>query len=344
MTGGGEPQSAGAASGHTRHVPVLLREVLEALAPADGETYIDGTLGAGGYTRAILEAANCRVLAIDQDPDAVAEAAILVARFAPRLIVEQGNFRSLDLIAGAHGLGPGSLDGVVLDVGVSSMQLDDGRRGFSFMRDGPLDMRMSQAGESAAELVATAGEGAIATILRSFGEERRAGAIARAILRERQAAPISTTGELAALVERTIGRPPGDDKHPATRTFQALRLYVNHELDALAEALCAAERVLRPGGRLAVVSFHSLEDRIVKRFMRARAGRQARPSRHLPERSEQFDEPGFRIVNPRPLHPGNDEIRANPRARSASLRIAVRTAAPARAMSPQELGVPTVRR
>ena len=328
----------GATAGTVRHIPVLLSEMISTLAPANGETYIDGTFGAGGYTRAILTAADCSVIAIDQDPDAVAGGQSLVTAFSPRLRIVQANFSSLDDVARQAGFD--GVDGVVLDIGVSSMQLDEAARGFSFMRDGPLDMRMGQSGPSAGDVVMGSSEAELASILKHLGEERRARKIAHAIVGAREAAPLERTGQLAAVVEGAIGRKPGDDKHPATRTFQALRLYVNRELESLALALSASERILKPGGRLVVVSFHSLEDRIVKRFMRQRGGRVARGSRHVPEQSVQFEHPSFQIINSRPLEPGNHELETNVRARSARLRAAVRTEAPAHGLDLDQLGLP----
>ncbi|HRD78963.1 MAG TPA: 16S rRNA (cytosine(1402)-N(4))-methyltransferase RsmH [Hyphomicrobiaceae bacterium] len=327
MTDDGAEKAAFSSSGSPRHVPVLLSEVLAALAPRAGDTYIDGTFGAGGYTSAILAAADCRVVAIDRDPAAIAAAAPLTAEFAGRLTLVQGTFGDLEAIARESGIP--RLDGVVLDIGVSSMQLDEAARGFSFMRDGPLDMRMSQAGPSAADMINTSEERELADILYEYGEERRSRAIARAIVRERAKAPITTTLALARLIESVLGRPRGDDKHPATRTFQALRIHVNDELGELERALDAAERMLAPGGRLVVVAFHSLEDRIVKRFLARRAGREGRGSRHMPVANVAEREPSFRILNQRPIHAREAEIATNPRSRSAVLRAAVRTSAPA---------------
>ena len=311
----------------TRHVPVLLAEVLEQLGPRDGETYIDGTFGAGGYTRAILEAADCRVIAIERDPTAFAAGQALVEEFGGRLILVPTTFSNM--ADAAERAACETVDGVVLDIGVSSMQLDDAERGFSFLRDGPLDMRMSQDGLSAADVVNTAEEGELADILYQLGEERRSRAIARTIVKARSDAPITTTRALAAIVERVLGRPRPGDKHPATRTFQALRIHVNDELGELAAALTAAERLLKPGGRLAVVTFHSLEDALVKRFFNARSGKQAGGSRYLPEPTAPRRDSSFRIVNTRGVTPNKKETDANPRARSARLRVGLRTEAPA---------------
>jgi 16S rRNA (cytosine1402-N4)-methyltransferase len=314
------------------HVPVLLAEVLAALAPQAGQRFIDGTFGAGGYSAALLDAApGVRVLAIDRDPTAIAAGRSLAAAHGGRLTLIEGRFGALDHLAEEARLGPA--DGVVLDIGVSSMQLDDPVRGFSFQGDGPLDMRMSGQGPSAADIVNTAAESEIADILFHLGEERRSRAIARTIVARRRDQPFSRTSQLVEAVERVLGRGKVGGRHPATRTFQALRIYVNDELGELGEGLAAAERALQPGGRLAVVTFHSLEDAIVKRFLKARAGKRDEGSRHLPphlppgagpERS-----PSFRFVNARPVSPSERELAANPRARSARLRSAVRTEAPA---------------
>ncbi len=327
-----------------RHVPVMLAEVLAALQPADGETYIDGTFGAGGYTSAILQAADCRVLALDRDPRAIADGLALCEKFAGRLTLVEAPFSTLDEVAAhAHGdpastgprtLGQTSLpqpsatkkvDGVVLDIGVSSMQLDQPERGFSFQADGPLDMRMADHGPTAADVVNTMDEEPLANILYELGEEKRSRAIARAIAQDRGAAPFTTTLQLARLVSRVLGGRREDGRHPATRTFQALRIYVNDELGELRSALAAAERILKPGGRLVVVTFHSLEDRIVKQFFIDRSGRQPGGSRHLPPQAESKSPPSFQIVNQRPLSPSQPELDGNPRARSARLRFGIKT-------------------
>lgn len=310
-----------------RHIPVLISEVLEQLQPAAGETYIDGTFGAGGYSRAILDAAPCRVIAIERDPTAFANGQALVAEFGGRLILVPTTFSEME--RAAADAGATLIDGVVLDIGVSSMQLDDPERGFSFMRDGPLDMRMSQDGPSAADVVNTADEEDLANILYELGDERRSRAIARTIVKARGDTPITTTKQLAGIVERVLGRARGDEKHPATRTFQALRIHVNDELGELKRGLEAAERLLAPGGRLLVVTFHSLEDRIVKHFLQERSGKVAGASRHLPGPAGPSRPPSFRIVNTRGLKPNKKETDANPRARSARLRAGVRTGAPA---------------
>ena len=309
-----------------RHIPVLLGQVLDTLAPNDGETYIDGTFGAGGYTRALLDAANCRVLALDRDPDAVQAGQSLVSEYAGRLILEQCVFGELAMAADEHTLGP--ISGVVLDVGVSSMQLNEAQRGFSFAQDGPLDMRMSQSGSLAADVVNTYDETRLANIIYEFGEERRSRAIARAIVVRRGEAPFERTLDLADVICKAFSGHVDEAKHPATRTFQALRIYVNDELGELKRGLEAAEKILAAGGRLVTVTFHSLEDRIVKRFLAERSGKAVRGSRHMPEKSIKVLPPSFRILNSRPLTPHKGELDVNPRARSARLRAAVRTEAP----------------
>jgi 16S rRNA (cytosine1402-N4)-methyltransferase len=311
------------AGGLARHIPVLVRPVVEHLEIRDGGSYIDGTFGAGGYAHAILAAADCRVLGLDRDQSAVANAFGLVDAAGGRLTVAESRFSALDDAAASFGIA--AADGVVLDLGVSSMQLDTAERGFSFRLDGPLDMRMEADGPSAADVVAAAAERTLADIIFTLGEERHSRAVARAIVRARGEAPIRTTGELADVVARVVRSRPGDI-HPATRTFQALRLFVNDELGQLARGLLAAERILKPGGRLVVVSFHSLEDRIVKTFLAARAGTRA-GSRHLPEVAAR--PASFSILTKRPIGPDETEIAANPRARSAKLRAAARTDAPA---------------
>jgi 16S rRNA (cytosine1402-N4)-methyltransferase len=324
-----------------RHIPVLLADVLAALQPTAGARLIDGTFGAGGYTRALLEAADCQVLAIERDRQAYLAGEALRNAFEGRLTLACTRFSGMEAEAKASGYT--AVDGVVLDLGVSSMQLDDPARGFSFRSEGPLDMRMEEEGPSAATIVNGATESALADILYQLGEERRSRAIARAIVKAREQAPITTTKELAGLVERTLGRTRHDDKHPATRTFQALRIYVNDELGELAHGLAAAERLLKPGGRLVVVAFHSLEDRIIKRFLAARGGKAASASRHLPDAGSESRRPSFRIINRRPLTTSQAEAAANPRARSARLRAAERTDAPAWPLEHlAELGVPTM--
>jgi 16S rRNA (cytosine1402-N4)-methyltransferase len=335
MTRCGKGEGAQAAGGLARHVPVLLFEALEMLAPRDGERFIDATFGAGGYSRAILDKAACNVLAIDCDPEAIAGSARLTADFPDRFRIVPGRFGDIAELAAQHAFAP---HGIVLDIGVSSMQLDRPERGFSFRDDGPLDMRMSRSGPSAADAVNQLDETELAQVLRYYGEEKRARTIARAIVAEREAAPLRTTGDLARLVERVIGRRGDDPKHPATRTFQALRIYINDELGELARALAGAEAILPEGGRLVIVTFHSLEDRIVKRFFAERSGRQARPSRHLPE-APAGPQASFSVTRGQPRTPQADEVDANPRARSARLRFGVRTAGAPIALDEDSLGL-----
>ena len=306
------------------HTPVMLDAVVEALAPREGGIYVDGTFGAGGYARAILDAAPCTVWGIDRDPDAVARGAEMARAFDGRLTVLAGRFGDMGpLLAG---VGIDLVDGIALDLGISSFQLETDERGFSFRRDGPLDMRMERSGASAADVVNTLDEGELADIIYRYGEERASRRVARAIVAARAAAPIQRTGELADLVRRAVGR-RRDGLDPATRTFQALRIHVNDELGELDLGLSAAETLLRAGGRLAVVSFHSLEDRIVKEFLHRRSGRTARPSRHLPEPPETTPESSFRLLGRGTTRPTDEEVAANRRARSARLRAAERTTA-----------------
>ncbi len=311
------------------HIPVLLEDVIEALAPQPGERFIDGTFGAGGYARGILDAADCQVLGIDRDPTAIARGTAMAGEFDGRLTMAPGCFGELDELAGAANFAP--VDGIALDLGVSSMQIDEGARGFSFMQDGPLDMRMgrdAQEGRTAADIVNQAPVDEIIRILREYGEERRARAIARAIEAARKRAPIATTQELSEIVMSVLGRGRPDRIHPATRTFQALRIAVNDELGELHRGLVAAERVLSEQGRLAVVSFHSLEDRIVKQFFTDRSAGTPHGSRYLPEQPE-GPAPTFELMFRGGKTPGKSELTNNPRARSARLRAARRTAAPA---------------
>jgi 16S rRNA (cytosine1402-N4)-methyltransferase len=303
----------------TGHVPVLLQEVVEALAPRDGGRYVDGTFGGGGYARGILDRADCQVIAIDRDPDAVMAGQVLAERYAPRLRLIEGRFGDMADLLSAEGVA--EVDGVTLDLGVSSMQFDRAERGFSFRASGPLDMRMEKRGRSAADLVNDADEAELADILWRYGEERRSRRVARAIVARRRQKRIETTGELAEIVRRAVGPSARDESDPATRTFQALRIAVNDELGELERGLVAAESVLAPGGRLAVVSFHSLEDRAVKDFVRARAGRTPAPSRHAPPAAGPRAAT-LRDLTRRPVTPGATEIAANPRARSARLRVA----------------------
>jgi 16S rRNA (cytosine1402-N4)-methyltransferase len=327
----GRDTAQGVAGGPARHIPVLGRPALEFLDVRDGGIYIDGTFGAGGHTSLILEAADARVIAIDRDPTAVDAGAGLVAAAGGRLTLVRERFSALDRVA--HASGAKAVDGVLLDVGVSSMQLDDAQRGFSFRLDGPLDMRMGREGASAADVVAHASERDLAALIGTLGEERHARAVARAIVAARRDDPIESTARLREIVARVVRTKPGDI-HPATRTFQALRILVNDELGELARALAAAERILKDGGRLVVIAFHSLEDRIVKTFL-AERGKPRRASRHMPERAA--PQPSFRLLTRRPATPDETELAANPRARSAKLRAAERTAAPALAADVAQL-------
>ncbi len=307
------------------HIPVLLSEVVAALCPRPGMTIIDATFGAGGYTAALLEA-GASVHAFDRDPDAIAAGGALAVRFDGRLALHPARFSAMRHELAA--IGVTQVDAVVMDIGVSSMQLDQGDRGFAFMHDGPLDMRMSRDGESAADFLNTADEEAIADVLYRYGEERQSRRVARAIVAAR---PLVTTGELARVVRRALGHKPHDKKDPATRTFQAVRIHVNDELGELEAGLAAAEALLAPGGVLAVVSFHSLEDRIVKQFLRAASGAGRSVSRHLPGEI-QGPPPTFAQVS-KAIRPSEDEIARNPRARSSTLRHAVRTQAAPRSLA-----------
>jgi 16S rRNA (cytosine1402-N4)-methyltransferase len=313
------------------HQPVMLREVLDALSPRDGGIYVDGTFGAGGYSAGILAAADCRVFGIDRDPEVADRAAALSRRHAGRLTFVPGRFGEMDRLLRARGIE--LVDGVAFDLGVSSMQIDDAARGFAFSADGPLDMRMEMTGPSAADVVNRQSERALSDILFHYGEERRARRVARAIVDARAQSPITRTRQLADIVRRAVGgRRGGID--PATRSFMALRIYVNDELGEIDRGLAAAEAILAPGGRLAVVTFHSLEDRRVKQFLnvRSRAGHGSpviRASRHLPASDRDTPAPSFHMLFRRALPPGVDEVTSNPRARSARLRAAERTAAPA---------------
>jgi 16S rRNA (cytosine1402-N4)-methyltransferase len=311
------------------HRPVMLREILAVLDPHDGGIYVDGTFGAGGYSRALLEAADCTVWAVDRDPDALAAGVALTQHYRGRLNLVSGRFGDMAGLLVSRGVT--ASDGIALDIGVSSMQLDRAERGFSFRHDGPLDMRMERNGESAADVVNSRSERELADIIFQYGEERRARIIARAIVAARRQAPINGTLQLADIVRKAVGGRSSGGIDPATRTFQALRIYVNDELGELDRGLAAAEDLLRPGGRLAVVTFHSLEDRRAKGFLRRRSGRSPQQSRHLPHRPDSLREadPSFRLLPMSGATPSEEEVRSNPRARSARLRAAERTAAPA---------------
>ncbi len=353
---GGAPRST--TELRARHIPVLLSEVVESVAPRDGDLILDGTFGAGGYSRALLEAANCRLIAFDRDITAVRAAAAICAEFPDRLTLINQPFSEMEKFAriavtpdGAPLIDGPFADAVVLDIGVSSMQLDQAERGFSFQTDGPLDMRMSAAidpltgeaaetVESAADFLNSADEEAIANVIYTYGEEHKSRSIARAIVRARTEKPLTRTLELADVVLRVFHGRKVDGRHPATRTFQALRIYVNDELGQLANALSAAERILKPGGRLVVVTFHSLEDRIVKKFFAGRSGKESRGSRHLPEQSIKSVAPSFQIFNGRPLTPSKGELDVNPRARSARLRSGIRTDAAPWPLDLEDLAVP----
>lgn len=313
------------------HVPVLLRPLLAAIAPVEG-IWLDGTFGAGGYSRALLDAGAETVIAIDRDPGVFVMAQAWAGQYGDRLRLVEGTFSALDDYAEVP------LDGVVLDIGVSSMQLDQAERGFSFMSDGPLDMRMGAGGPDAADLVNTADEAELADILYHYGEERASRRIARAIVRARTEAPIATTRQLARIVEGVLPRPKPGQTHPATRSFQAIRIAVNDEFGQLADGLEAAERALKPGGKLAVVTFHSIEDRMVKRFFQQRSGTGGQGSRHAP--AQETMAPRFRIQTRRAIGPDEAELAENPRARSAKLRIASRTCAQAGACERAALGMP----
>lgn len=307
------------ASSASPHIPVLIDEVLEALAINPGETHVDGTFGSGGYSRA-MAARGAHVIAFDRDPDAIAEGAPVVA--ANDIILIQGEFSHMATLLAERNVE--QVSGVTLDIGVSSMQLDRADRGFSFQADGPLLMQMSQSGMSAADFLNTAPEEDIANVIYRYGEEPRSRRVARAIV---EARPLERTAQLAAVVRRALGHKPHDKKDPATRTFQAIRIHINQELEELERGLEAAEAMLEEGGRLAIVTFHSLEDRVVKQFLRRRSGGEGAGSRHLPQRPAQ-DAPTFERPA-KAIRPGADELARNPRARSATLRSAVRTAAPA---------------
>ncbi len=316
------------------HIPVLLCPLLRAVAPVTG-TWLDGTFGAGGYARGLLAAGAERVIAVDRDPLAFEMAAGWAEEFGDRLVMQQGVFSRMDDYAQ-------DLDGVVLDLGVSSMQLDQAERGFSFMKEGPLDMRMSQEGPSAADIVNNASEEELADILFHYGEERASRRIAKAIVRARAEEPVTTTLRLAEIVEACLPRAKPGQSHPATRSFQALRIAVNDEYGELYRGLMAAERALKPGGQLAVVTFHSVEDRMVKRFLQDRSGRTGRANRFAPEIEEEA--PQFELKSRKAIGPDAEELEQNPRARSAKLRVAVRTDAPAGDdIAPRAMGMPQLK-
>lgn len=313
------------------HIPVLLTEAVDALAPQAGAIHVDATYGAGGYSKEILGRAGGRILAFDRDPDVVRRGAS-----DPRIDLIEAPFNVMEDALAARGIA--AVDGVIFDIGVSSMQLDEASRGFSFLRDGPLSMRMDQARPNAADVIASAEIDQLAEIFKAYGEEPRARRIARAIVTAREAAPIETTGRLAAIVAEAAPAAPYERAHPATQVFQALRIFVNDELGQLARGLMAAERLLKPGGRLVIVTFHSLEDRIVKRFFAERGGEIAGPSRHAPPRAAVA--PTFRALTKKPIEAGAEELSRNPRARSAKLRAAARLGAsanPSRAFAGAEL-------
>jgi len=318
----------------------MLNEVLEVLAPREGAIYVDGTLGAGGYSRALLDAAECTVWAIDRDPEAIARAKVLAERYAGRLNLVEGRFGDMDRLITLGSPADGTVDGVAFDLGVSSLQLDRPERGFSFQHDGPLDMRMSgpegAQGPSAADAVNRLPEGELADIIWRYGEERQSRRVAKAIVAARRVKAITRTGELAEIVRRVVRRGQAG-RDPATRTFQAIRIHVNDEIGELRRGLGAAERLLAPGGSLAVVSFHSLEDREVKSFLRERSGARAGTTRHLPEAPRSSPDPTFEPAAGRAHKPTAEECTMNPRARSARLRAARRTGAPAWNSTPKEL-------
>ncbi len=325
-------------TGVAQHEPVLLDEVLDALKPAGDRVYVDGTFGRGGYSRAILKAASdCRVIAIDQDPDAVSAGRELEAQVPGRFTIFESRFSDLDRVVKSAGVD--LVAGVALDIGVSSVQLDEDMRGFSFAKEAPLDMRMSREGLTAAQVVNETSESELSDIIYQYGEERAARRVAKAIARRRESGPIETTTALAAIVESVVGRSrSGKQKHPATRTFQALRIYVNDEIHELAFGLSAAERILVEGGCLAVVTFHSLEDRLVKKFFGSRAGGLRSVSRYQPPLQD-GPEPSFRLPKRRPTTPRVEEVERNPRARSAKLRAACRTSASPHNLDLSELGL-----
>lgn len=310
------------------HVPVLIDPLIRSVAPVRG-IWVDGTFGAGGYTRRLLDAGADRVIGIDRDPSVFDMAQAWAGEYGDRLVFAPGTFSDLDRLAG------GPVDGVVLDLGVSSMQLDQAERGFSFLRDGPLDMRMGADGPSAADLLNSADESQIADVLYHYGEERASRRIAKAIVAAR---PLDTTAQLAEVISSQLPRPKPGQSHPATRSFQAIRIWVNDEFGQLAEGLAAAERALKPGGKLAVVSFHSLEDRVVKRFLQSRSATAGGGSRHAPV--SHVDAPTFTMPHRRAIGADDAELAINPRSRSAFLRVGIRTDAPARGLDEGVLALP----
>ncbi|WP_188259140.1 16S rRNA (cytosine(1402)-N(4))-methyltransferase RsmH [Azospirillum tabaci] len=322
-----KPPAPAPAAPASPHISVLLNEVVDALSPRDGGVYVDGTFGAGGYSRAILDRADCRVWGIDRDPEAIARGRQLALAYPGRLEIVEGRFGDMDRLLAEHGVE--SVDGVALDIGVSSPQIDEPERGFSFRFDGPLDMRMGRDGPTAADVVNTATQDELADIVFHYGEERMARRVARAIVAARLETPFARTKQLADVVRSVVPKGKGDAIDPATRTFQALRIHVNDELGELRRGLAAAESLLKPGGRLAVVSFHSLEDREVKTFLKERSSPPPSPSRHAPSLAADARSPSFRLLSRKPIVPTDQEAHSNPRARSARLRAAERTAAPA---------------
>ena len=309
---------------HPEHNPVLVVEVVEALSPKADAVYLDATFGRGGYSRAILDAAPCEVIAIDRDPDAIAAGQSLCREYDDRLTLLEGRFSQIRSLLAS--INVPYVDGIVFDFGVSSPQLDDADRGFSFRFDGPLDMRMEKSGTDASDFINTASEKDIADILWQFGEERASRRIARAIIDAREETDITTTFQLAKIIRAVMPRPKLGQIDPATRSFQAIRIYINNELEEIRAALPAAMACLKPGGKLAVVAFHSLEDRLVKTFIMNEAGKAPRPSRHLPDLEEH--PPRLKMITRKPIIPSDDEMHQNPRSRSARLRIAERTDAP----------------
>lgn len=319
------------------HIPVLIDPLIDAVAPVSG-IWLDGTFGAGGYAKALLAAGATRVIGIDRDPNVLATAGSFAAEFGDRIMLCGGRYGAMDQIARDEGVP--EIDGVVLDIGVSSMQIDQAERGFSFMQDGPLDMRMEQSGPSAADLVNDADEGQLADILFRYGEERASRRIARNIVKARAEAAIVNTRALAKIIESALPRPKPGQPHPATRSFQALRIAVNDELGELARGLMAAEAVLKPGGFLAVVTFHSLEDRIVKKFLQARSGNAPRANRYAPE--TEADAARFALVTRKAVTASDEELSRNPRARSAKLRVARRLDTPAGVIDAHAIGLPHI--